>query len=256
MKKIFIGLLVVIIVVGGIVWYVMSGANEFLKTQIEKKGSRYLGTTVSVSGVNLKFREGRLEISELEIDNPEGFSDEDAFSVDNMAFDLGNSFDEPYHVQELTINAPEMLYEVNADGSGNLMVLKDNLQSHLPKSKSDQPSSEPAPLVVVDSVTVANTKLTIDFEKFDTKGLKLEKKKYDVTLPTFNAGPVGQPNGMPADQVGAAILNNMLDNVIAEAKKKTRDLAKEKAKEKFDEKKDELLDKADEKLKDLLKRGN
>ncbi|MCW8108939.1 hypothetical protein OPS25_10585 [Alteromonas ponticola] len=254
MKKIFLGLLIVIIVIGGIVWYVMSGANEFLKSQIEQKGSQYLGTTVSVSGVDLKFREGRLEIQELEIDNPEGFSDEDALSVDGLTFDLGNSLKEPYHVQELTINAPEMLYEVNADGTGNLIVLKNNLQSHLPENKPAEPSKEPAPLVKVDSVTVANTQLTIDFEKYEIQGIQLDKKKYEVTLPTFNAGPIGQPNGLPADEVGAAIVNNMLDNVIAEAKKKTRDLAKDKAKEKFEEEKDKLLEKADEKLKDLLKK--
>ncbi|NMH60699.1 DUF4230 domain-containing protein [Alteromonas ponticola] len=252
MKKIFLGLLVVIAVIGGIVWYVMSGANEFLKSQIEEKGSQYLGTTVSVSGVDLIFREGRLEISELEIDNPEGFSNEDALSVEGLAFDLGNSLQEPYHVQELTVNAPEMLYELNADGTGNLMVLKNNLQAHLPENKPAQSSGEPAPLVIVDSVTVANTKLTLDFEKFDTKGVQLNKKTFEVTLPTFNAGPIGQPDGMPADQVGAAIINNMLDNVIAEAKKKARDVAKEAAKEKFNEEKDKLLDKADEKIKDIL----
>ncbi len=256
MKKVFIGVLILFVVVGGIIWYVMSGANDFIKTQIEKKGSQYLKTTVSVAAVDLKFREGRLEITELEIDNPEGFSDEDAFSVNRMAFDLGNSLKEPYHVQELAIKAPEMLYEVNADGTGNLVVLKNNLQSHLPQNKPVQSDKEPAPLVKVDSVTVANTKLTIDFDKLDTKGITLDKKKYEVTLPTFNAGPIGQPDGMPADQVGAAIVNNMLDNVIAEAKKKSRDILKDRASEKLKEEKDKLLEKADEKLKGLLKKDS
>ena len=77
-----------------------------------------------------------------------------------------------------------------------------------------------------------------------------------MTLPTFNAGPIGKPNGMPADQVGVAVVNAMLDNVIAaaksEAKKGLEAEAKKKVKEELDKQKEKLLEKAGDKLKGLF----
>ena len=96
----------------------------------------------------------------------------------------------------------------------------------------------------------------LDFEKLPTGDLKIEKKAYEITLPTFNAGSIGKPNGIPADQVGVAIANAMLDNIIkqakAEAKNKLEEEAKRKLKEKVDEEKDKLMEKAGNKLKDLF----
>ena len=61
---------------------------------------------------------------------------------------------------------------------------------------------------------------------------------------------------MPADKVGAAVINEMLNNVIAaaksEAKKRLTEEAKKKAKEELDRQKEKVLDKAKDKLKGLF----
>jgi hypothetical protein len=61
---------------------------------------------------------------------------------------------------------------------------------------------------------------------------------------------------MPADQVGVAIFNAMLDNVIAaaksEARKRLADEAKKKVNEELKKQKGKLLDKANDKLKSLF----
>jgi hypothetical protein len=99
-------------------------------------------------------------------------------------------------------------------------------------------------------------RLKLDFEKLSTGELNIEKKVYEITLPTFNAGSIGKPNGIPADQVGAAIVNALLDNIIAQAKAEAKNRLKEEAerklKEKVDEEKQKLLDKAGDKLKGLF----
>jgi hypothetical protein len=106
--------------------------------------------------------------------------------------------------------------------------------------------------VVVEKVTVSDLQLKLNFEKLDTGEFPLDKKVYDVTLPTFNANSIGKPNGIPADQVGLAITNAMLDNVITQAKKEVKKILKAKAKEKLDKEKDKLVDKAKDKLKGLF----
>jgi len=258
MKKSLIFITLLILLIAGGAWYMLSGAGSFIKAQIEQQGSKFLGTQVSVFNVDLALSEGRLTISDLDVENPAGFSREDAFSVGSITLDLGEVLGEPYTVQTVSINAPEVLYEVDSSGQGNLIVLKNNVSANLPKTESKPAAKEEGanPLVIVENVTVSDVRLKLNFEQLSTGDLKIDKKSYEITLPTFNAGPIGQPNGMPADQVGAAIVNAMLDNVIAqaksEAKKLLADEAKKKINEELEKQKDKLKDKASDKLKDFL----
>jgi hypothetical protein len=262
MKKGLIIFIALIAIIAGGVWYLLSGAGDFIAAQIEKQGSKYLGTTVSVLSVDLALSEGRMTITDLDVENPQGFSREDAFSLESVTLDLGEVLSEPYTVQTVSINAPEILYEVDASGQGNLIVLMNNLEANLPKSDSTpEPPKEGGanPLVIVENVTVSNVRLKLNFEQFQTGDIELETKAYEITLPTFNAGSIGKPNGMPADQVGGAIVKAMLDNVIAqakaEAKKRVAEELKKKASKEIDKQKDKLKDKASSKLNDLLKSG-
>jgi hypothetical protein len=259
MKKGIVVLGLLVLVIAGGAWYILSGAGDFIRAQIEQQGGKYLGSAVSVVNVDLALTDGRMTISDLRVKNPQGFSTEDAFSVGAITLDLGEVLNEPYVVQTVSINAPEILYEVDASGQSNLMALKKNLAANLPKT-ADQATSESEaganPLVIVENVTVSNVRLKFNFEKLPTGELKIDTKAYEVTLPTFNAGPIGQPNGMPADQVGVAVVNAMIDNVIAaakaEAKKRLADEAKKKVEEELEKQKGKLLNKASDKLKGLF----
>lgn len=258
MKKFLIAIVLVVVVIAGAAVYLLGGAGDFIRQQIEQQGSKYLGTPVSVFSVDVALSEGRITISDVDIENPPGFSQSDAFSLGSITLDLGEVINEPIVVQTVMLNAPEVLYEVDAQGQGNLLVLKNNLMANLPKgeTKPDPKQKTVNPLVIVQNVTVSQVRLKLNFEQLPTGDLKIEKKVYEVTLPTFNAGPIGQPNGIPADQVGIAIANAMLDNVIAqaksEAKKRLEEEAKRKLQEKVDEEKEKLLEKGKNKLKDLL----
>ncbi|MFT2091027.1 hypothetical protein [Paraglaciecola sp. 2405UD69-4] len=246
MKKVLIIIALIACIAAAGVWYLISGAGGIIKAQIEEQGSKYLDTKVTVFNVELVLSEGRMTITDLDVENPEGFSDEDAFSIETITLDLGTVTSEPYTVQTVTIKAPEMLYEMDASGKGNLILLKDNIQKSLPTSSSEPSTSDSAsPLVIVENVTVSDLKLKLNFEKVDMGDLTPEQKTYEITLPTFNAGSIGKPNGIPADQVGLAIADAMLDNVIAKAKKEAKDALKDQAK-------DKLLEKASDKLKGLF----
>lgn len=261
MKKGLIAIIVIVAVIAGGAWYFLSNAGNLIKAQIEKQGSTFLGTSVTVFSVDLALAEGKLSINDLDVENPSGFSDNDAFSFESVSLDLGDISGEPYTVQTVSVNAPEILYELDASGKGNLLALKDNLMANLPKGETPQAESSagPNPLVIVEDVTVSKVRLKLDFSNLDTGEFKLplEQTNYEIELPTFSAGSIGKPNGLPADQVGAAIVDKMLNNIInqakAEAKKRVSEAAKAKAMEKIEEGKGKLEEKAKDKLKDLLK---
>lgn len=259
MKKGLIGLLLILVVVGLGVVYLFSGAGELIRTQIEKQGSQFLDTQVSVSSVELVLSEGKLSMAGMNVKNPTGFSPQNAFALNQVVLDLGGELSEPYVVNNVSIVAPSVLYELDASGKGNLLALKENLMKNLPKTENEpQPETgkNVNPLVIVENVTVSEVSLKLNFENLSTGDVKIDTKAYEITLPTFTSGSIGKPNGIPADQVGAAIVESMLDNIIAqaksEAKKKVEEEAKRIAKEKLDEKKDELLDKAKDKLNGLF----
>ena len=258
MKKFLIVIGVIAILLGAGAYYLLNNAGGLIRDQIQVQGTSLLGAPVSVLAVDIAFSEGRMTITDIDVENPVGFSQADALSFDSITLDLGEVMGEPYTVQTVTVNAPQVLYEVDEKGQGNLIVLKNNLMANLPKSdEAEDPNKKTAnPLVIVENVTVSNVRLTLDFEKLPTGDFKIEKKVYEITLPTFNAGPIGKPNGIPADQVGAAIANAMLDNIIkqakAEAKNRLEEEAKRKLKEKVDKEKDKLMEKATDKLKGLF----
>lgn len=257
MKKILVVFVFLALIIGGAAWYLFSGAGDLIRTQIEQQGSKYLGTQVSVFNVDLALAEGRLTISDVDVENPVGFSKEDAFSLGSITLDLGGSVNVPYVVENVNVNAPEVLYEVDAKGQGNLIVLKNNLAANLPKSEEQtDPESDANPLVIVEKVTVEGVRLKLNFEQLPTGDLAIETKAYEVTLPTFTAGPIGKPGGMPADKVGIAIVNAMLDNIIAqakaEAKKRLEEEAKKRLEAKLEKEKGKLKEKAADKLKDLF----
>lgn len=257
MKKGIITALIATIIIGG-AWYMLSNAGNFIKQQIEQQGSKYIGTRVSLFSVDLALTEGRLSINDLDVENPVGFSKGDAFSLESIVLDLGDITSEPYSVQNISVNAPEILYELDAAGQGNLLTLKNNILQNLPKNApaEAEPKQGENPLVIVENLTISKVRLKLDFEKLDTGDLKIDQRVYEIELPTFSAGAIGKPNGMPADQVGAAIVTVMLDKVIAQAKaavkQRIAEETKNKAMEKVDQEKDKLKEKATDKLKNLL----
>lgn len=259
MKKVLIAFAVILVVVIGFLFMGLSELDGLIREQIEVQGSKATQTSVSVEKVETKLSEAKASITGLKIANPKGYSAENAFSLDVVRLELGTSTKEPYVIEEFLIDSPTVLYEVDKQGKANLSVIQQNIQSALPKSTTpptEQKDAQATPLMSVIKITVKNVKLKLNIEAMDLSELPLNKRQFELTLPTFYADSIGIPDGIPADQVGAAIVDAMLDNLIKEGKNKIKALFKEeakaKAKEKLEEEKDKLKEKAKEKLKGLF----
>jgi hypothetical protein len=254
MKKILVALVVLILVAGGVLFF--SGSiNSIVKEQIETHGSNALNTKVEVAGVDIKLLDGFGEITGFSIANPKGFSTTAALGFDTVRLDIGteNITEMPIIIEEILIDSISTLYELNAQGKGNLNVLVDQIgsQASSEKTEQDAPDSEPASesdvRIVVKKLVIKDTQLALDLTA-------IGQKKYDETLPTFAIENIGGTKGLPPEELGQAMGKSLLDNIIQQAKQKQKEKLKAKVKEKLMK---ELNEKGGEKLKGLLNKfGN
>ena len=127
MKKGLMILGVLILLIAGGAWYMLSGAGDFIRAQIEEQGSKYLGAPVSLVNVDLALTEGRLTLSGLKVKNPQGFSNEDAFNFDSITLDLGEL---EKHVRQ---NSPS----IRADGIRRILAGQTSLEEVLRVTRED-----------------------------------------------------------------------------------------------------------------------
>ena len=250
MKKILITILLVIVALGGVAYYYLGSINSIVKEQVEKHGSNALQTSVKVGGVDIKLLDGFGEITGFSIANPKGFSSSIAVGFDTVRLDIGteNITEMPIIIEEILIDSVSTLYELNAQGKGNLNVLLDQIKAQSSGETAEanasgtKSSGESDIRIVVKKLVVKDTQLALDLTA-------LGQEKYDETLPTFAIQNIGGSKGLPPEALGQAIGKSMLDKIIKQAKDKQEDKAKAILKEKLME---ELDGESGEKIKGLL----
>jgi hypothetical protein len=252
MKKLLIGLLIIVLALAGAAYFFLGDLNSIVKEQIEKHGSSALQTSVKVTDVNIKILDGLGEIKGLSVANPKGFSQTAALSFNNIRLDIGteNITEMPIIIEEIMIDSVATLYELNSQAKGNLNVLLDQLTagSSSASSSSKEPSeasSEKSDVrIVIKKLVIKDTQLALDLSA-------LGDKKYAETLPTFAVNNIGGTQGLAPEELGQAIGKSLLNNIIKQAKEKQKEKLVNKVKDKAMEK---LQEKGGEKLKGLMDR--
>ncbi len=248
MKKIILGLIVVVILaVGGGIYYGLSNLDAIVKAAIEKYGSEATQTAVRVDKVRIKLTEGDGAIHGLTVANPGGFAEKLALSLGEvgLGIDLESLKEEPYVINHMTVRAPQIFVEINKDNKTNLNELKKNLTggSTASSSKPEQSAGKEPRLII--------KRLTFEQGRIAAKVTPL-KKDYDLKLPQINMANLGGSKGATPTELTKEILKRLTDAATAEIKKKGIDAEinklKAKAQEKVDAEKAKLKEKADSKI--------
>jgi hypothetical protein len=131
MKKfLLIGGLVVVVVVIGVAYVLYTSLDSIIEAAIEKYGSEYTGTTVSVDGVDLDLTSGKGAINGFTIGNPPGFETANAIDVGRIALavDIGTITGNPIVIKEIVVDKPKVTYEIGPDGN-NIDTIAEHVQS-------------------------------------------------------------------------------------------------------------------------------
>jgi len=265
MKKAILGLLLlVVIAIGGSIYYLLTNLDSLVEAAIEKYGSEATQTSVLVDSVKINLTDGAAGITGLTVGNPAGYGFANAFSLGEIraAIDLQSLQEEPYIINEISVLAPQVFVEVNEDNKTNLNELKNKLTASSTAKPQDAQAESPSdgsaaePLLIIRKLTFADGTIQAKVAAF-------KNKEYKLKLPSLDMNNLGGSKGATATELASEILkrltdrasdvvkNDIIDAEInklkAEAQQKI-DEAKAKAQEKIDDEKARLQEKADSKV--------
>jgi hypothetical protein len=214
MKKIILGLVLLLIIgIGGGVFYLLHNLDTIVKIAIEKYGSQAIQTSVRVDKVRIKLQEGSASISGLTIANPPGFSTPYAFSLGDISvgIDIDSLTGNVIVIREIGIAAPQVFFEINADKKTNLDVLSKNLGTGAEPAPAEQQAGAEPRLII--------SKASLHGAELQARVVPLNNKEYRLKLPAITMNNLGAPKGAPPAEIARQMLDQLLDRVKAEIKK-------------------------------------
>ena len=239
-KIILIIIAVIAVGVGVSSWLLMNNMDRLAKEAFEKGAMELLGTPVSLEEVSIALLQGKARFKGLKISNPEGYSNVPALSLGLIEVDIDlSSVNEPVLVIEnILIRDPRVSYEISQDGVANIDVLQQSIEDAVPSSGSD------TGLMIIDR---------LDFKGGTITATTAQKPGQQLVFdfPVLFMSDLGEPNGLPPEQIGAEISEALMDRIMRAAVRAGVDSLVEEQKERLE---DRVREEIDEKLKDIFKR--
>jgi len=222
MRKIILAVVaIVIIAIGGGVFFLFSNLDSLVKTVIEQAGSRVAGVPVRLSSVKIALTDGKASLKGLTVGNPAGFKTPNAVSLGEIAvaIDTGSVTKNPIVIKEVTIAGAEVTYEIGGSGGSNVDAIQKNVQSFTAANGGGSKAGTAAP--------AAETKDEKDAKKLVIELLQLKDGKVTLatplpggkatgSLPDIKLTNIGKASG---GATGAEVAGQLLDAISKSALK-------------------------------------
>ncbi|PCJ43132.1 MAG: hypothetical protein COA81_04740 [Alphaproteobacteria bacterium] len=233
MKKILIGLLVILIVIGGVVIYGASQSGTLIREAVLDYAPPATGAKVSLDKVDVAILGGSAGISNLTVGNPKGFKSDYAFKVANMAvkIDMASLTGEVIRIKEIRIDGADLIYELGTRGN-NISKIQKNIEKYTQSLGLAASESESEAKFIVDNIYITGTRVKLATDLLGGKGAGL-------TLPDIHLKNIGtEDKAATAGEVGSAIFGavnkglskvitkDMLNNTLKGVKKKLGNIFK------------------------------
>ena len=142
MKKIALVFILLAAVIGGLTYWFFENLDDFIKSYMVEYGSKMTKTDVEVDSVKTDISKGEILINRVGIENPKGFSNNEAFEVKKVKININKETlnQDVIEIPLVLINNPEIIYEYNGKKT-NFNVLKDNIQNYQ-KNVIDSPNEK------------------------------------------------------------------------------------------------------------------
>jgi hypothetical protein len=241
MKKVMIGLGILVVVIGIVLWRVYANLDKIVAKVIEDVGTEVTQTAVQVGGVDLDLLNGKAGLSQLSVANPAGFSSPHIFSLElvSVAIDVESISSNPIIIDEIVVRQPRVAYEMNQQGTSNLDVLKKNIadSSASRDTGSGSTGQEQEPAEKAEAIRLIIRTLRFEGGELNASSALRPDKPVKAKLPAFTMNDIGQSSGgATSEQIAKEVLNKLARQATDAAKKAGVDRLTDELQEKASEK--------------------
>jgi len=206
-KKISIGLGVLIVAIAVGVFYLSQNAGKIVESVIEKQGTRVTQVDVALDAVDINMLDLKAGLRGLTVDNPAGFKTDRAISLGEISVKIAKDWSpDVIVIDEIMVNAPEITYEIGAGGS-NIAAIQKNVEDFMkvmsgPEKAASESSGDTAkggeegPKIIINNFYLKNGKVNVSASL-------LQGKTLTTPLPDIHLKDIGKDDGgaSPADVV-------------------------------------------------------
>jgi len=223
---------VVVLAVVGVGVYVALFSGDLVKDAIETYAPQYLGSDVRVSTVDLSVTEGSGEIRGLQIDNPQGFENGQAFKLGKikLVLDPAQISQELVVLKHVQIDGAEIAAIARGQDT-NLQQLMDNVMAAVGPGATTA-STEPEVKLIIDRLDFTNTKTSVSSDILGDLVVDIP----DIHLQDVGRATNGATIGEVIKQVLEPVYKNVSKQMIAQGLNLDVEGLKGNVKEKISEK--------------------
>jgi hypothetical protein len=196
----------IVLVLGVAFLLLVSNIDGLVKDAIERYGSEAAGSAVQVADVRIDLKNGQGTVRGLTVANPEGFSDQPLFVLDQISITLDPlSLADPVTViDELRIGTAVLRYELGPRGDSNLDRLRKTV--HQRKVSVKPPQEQEERRLRIRRLIIADGEASLHLPG---KGVGTAT----VRVPGTTLTDLGGKQGMTQPQLADAILGALADNL-------------------------------------------
>ena len=228
-------LVLLIVVALAAAWFYM---EPLVKGAVNKYGTQVVGTEVTLGGFKLNPFSGAVEIKDLKIANPEGYSASHLLSLGGIKVkvDPKSLLSDTIVVENVEIDAPEITYEMPNFSTSNVMQIQQNVAKNTAAEEAKEekaaeeaqvPAEESNVNVIIHRVLVEGGALTA------ITPLQKNHTALTLTMPAVEIAGIGsEEQKITLRESIVTIFNKILFNatsVVTKALGSARDMAKKAA---------------------------
>jgi hypothetical protein len=206
MKRMLLIGLVAVVVIGGVAaYFLISNLGAIIVAAVEHFGSETTGTKVTLRDADVSTSSGEGKLIGLVVGNPQGFGTPSAFRLGEvkLRLDIASALrSDTILVHEIGITAPEITYELGAQGTDNISVIRRNVESKAATDKSapqQKPAGGPAAKpesgksggekkLIIENVTIRDAKVV-------AAASMVAGRQVSATLPPIQLRDIGKAKG-------------------------------------------------------------
>jgi uncharacterized protein involved in outer membrane biogenesis len=212
MKKVLIGVGVVVVILAIIVYVAFSSLDSIIKAAVEKYGSEITQTKVSLNDVELSVQSGKGTLRGFTLGNPKGFNTASAmrFGEVSVTVDPSTVTGDIIVIKEIRITGPEVTYELSAGGS-NFDAIKRNVDAYTgagakQPSQEEKEAKKEGPKLVIDNLYINGGRVNVSADL-------LKGKSVGGTLPNIHLKDIGKEKKQEKGATPGEVAKKVMDAI-------------------------------------------